>query len=159
MRSSKPFQIRNLLDNSEASRLLSRARALGDLDALVHELIPSPLNLHCRVLSVRDDALIVAADSAAWAARLRYHSPHLVKQLAGVSSVKLRTIQVRVRAAEPPPVSRPAPIRQPVSGRNSMALKQAARNVTDAGLKAALLRLAARRKLPGRAQPENDGSG
>jgi len=160
MRSNKPFQIGNLLGRSEISGLLSRARALGELDSLVHGLIPSPLNEHCRVLSVRDDTLVVAADSPVWAARLRFQSSRLVKQLSGVSSVKLRTVQVRVRASEQPPDGRRiTPIRQPVSGRNSMALKQAARSVTDAGLKAALLRLASRRTLPGRQRPEDDGNG
>ena len=159
MRASKAFKIGNLLDRSAASRLLSRARALGELNALVHELIPSPLNGHCRVLSVRDDTLVVAVDSAAWAARLRYQSSELVKQLAGLSSVKLRTVQVRVRAVSQPPGRRTAPIRQPVSGKNSMALKQAARDVSDAGLKAALLRLASRRSLPGRQRPEDGGNG
>jgi hypothetical protein len=159
MRSNKPFRIGSLLERSEVSRLLSRARALGELDALVHELIPSPLNKHCRVLSVRDDTLVVAADSPVWAARLRYQSSQLVKQLSGVSSEKLRTVQVRVRASEQRPGSGITPIRQPVSGRNSMTLKQAARSVTDAGLKAALLRLASRRTLPGRQRPENDGNG
>jgi len=159
MRSNKPFQIGNVLERSEISRLLSRARALGELDALVHELIPSPLNAHCRVLAVRDDILVVAADSPVWAARLRYQSSLLVKQLSGISSVKLRTVQVRVRASEQSTDCRITPIRQPVSARNSMALKQAARSVTDAGLKAALLRLAGRRTLPGRQAPEDDGSG
>lgn len=158
MRSNKPFRIGSLLERSEISRLLSRARALGELDALVHELTPSPLNAHCRVLAVRDDILVVAADSPVWAARLRYQSSQLVKQLSGVSSVKLRTVQVRVRASEQSPECRITPIRKPVSGRNSMALKQAARSVTDAGLKAALLRLAARRTLPGRQRPEDEGS-
>jgi hypothetical protein len=159
MRSNKPFQIGKLLERSEISRLLSRARAFGELDALVQELIPSPLNAHCRVLAVRDDILVVAADSPVWAARLRYQSPQLVKQLSGVSSVKIRTVQVRVRASEPSPDSRMTPIRQPVSVSNSMALKQAARSVTDAGLKAALLRLAGRRTLPGRQRPEDDANG
>jgi hypothetical protein len=145
MQSSKPFQIRDLLDSSESSRLFSRARALGELDALVHQLIPAPLNGHCRVLAVRDDTLIVAADSAAWATRLRYQCPQLAKHLAGIASVTLRTVQVRVRAAEPRPPTRPDPIRQPAPVKKSLALKQAARTVTDTGLKAALLRLAARR--------------
>jgi hypothetical protein len=145
MRSRKPFQIRDLLNSSDASGLFSRARALGQLDALVHQLIPSPLNQHCRVLAVRDDTLILAADSAAWATRLRYQSPQLIRQLAGVSSVKLLAVQVRVRAAESRPARRSFPLRRPVSVQKSLALKQAARNVTDTGLKAALLRLAGRR--------------
>ena len=159
MRSNKPFQIGNLLQRSEASRLIFRARALGELDALVRELIPRPLNEHCRVLSLRDDTLVVAADSAVWATRLRYQSSVLIKQLAGVSSVKLRTVQVRVRASDQTPGSRITPLRQPVSAMNSMALKQAARSVSDAGLRAALLRLASRQRLPGRELPGDGGNG
>jgi hypothetical protein len=154
MRSNKPFQIGDLLDRSEAARLLSRARALRELDALVHELIPSPLNRHCRVLSVRNDALIVAADSPVWAARLRYQTSQLVKQLTTDSSVKLRTVQVRVRACECPRGSGIAQVQPPLSKRNSIVLKQAARSVTDAGLKAALLRLANRQTRPGQQEPE-----
>jgi hypothetical protein len=145
MRSSKPSRIRSLLENSEASRLISRARALGQLDALVHELIPPPLNQHCRVLALRDDTLIIAADSAVWAARLRYQSPQLTRQLASVSTLNLRTVQVRVRGADPVPVTRATTAKQSVSNGNSLALKRTARNITDARLKSALLRLAGRR--------------
>lgn len=160
MRSNKSFQIGHLLDRSEASRLLSRARALGELNALVHELILAPLNGHCRVLALRDETLILAADSPVWAARLRYQTVELVKQLAGVSSVKLRTVQVRVRAPDSHPSGRRiAPLRQPFSGKNSLVLKQAARGVSDAGLKAALLRLASRQSRPVRQRPEEGGSG
>jgi hypothetical protein len=159
MRSNKPFQIGNLLDRSEASRLLSRARALGELDALVHGLIPSPLNGHCRVLAMRDDTLIVAADSPVWAARLRYQTSQLVKQLAGVSSVNLRTIQVRVRPSGPRLTGHAfAQARPALSRRNSMVLTQAARSVSDAGLKAALLRLAARQGRTVRQRPAEEGS-
>jgi hypothetical protein len=154
MRSNKPFQIADLLNRSEASRLLSRARALRELDALVHDLIPSPLNRHCRVLSVRDNTLVVAADSPVWAARLRYQTSQLVKQLANDTSVKLRTVQVRVRACDSPRSSGIAHVQPPLSKRNSIVLKQAARSVTDAGLKAALLRLASRQRRPGQQRPE-----
>jgi hypothetical protein len=159
MRSNKPFQIGNLLDRSEASRLLSRARVLGELDALVHELIPAPLNGHCRVLAMRDDTLVVAADSPVWAVRLRYQTSQLVKQLASVSSVKPRTIQVRVRASEPQlSGSRFAQVRQTLSRRNSMVLQQAACSVSDAGLKAALLRLASCQRRPVRPRAEEEDS-
>lgn len=145
MRSSKPSPIRSLLENSEAARLISRARALGQLDALVHELIPPPLNQHCRVLALRDDTLIIAADSAAWAARLRYQSPQLARLLNVVSSLNLRNVQVRVRGGDPVPDRRAATARQAVSDGNSLALKRTARTITDARLKSALLRLAGRR--------------
>jgi len=103
----------------------------------------------------------VAADSPVWAARLRYETSRLVKQLAGVSSVKLRTIQVRVRASESHLTGgRSAHVRQTLSSRNSTVLKQAADSVSDAGLKAALLRLASRcQGRPVRQRPDEEDGG
>lgn len=160
MRSDKPFQIGSLLERSSASRLLSCARVLGELDALVHKLIPPPLNGHCRVLAMRNGILIVAADSPVWATRLRYEASRLVKQLGGVASVKLHTIQVRVRASESRLTGDGfAHARQTLSSRNSMVLKQAACSISDAGLKAALLRLSSRQSRPLRQRPDEENGG
>lgn len=149
MRSNTPARIGNLLGRSEASRLLAQARALKELDALLERLIPSPLNEHTRVLSVRDAILVLAADSPVWAARLRFHTPRLVKQLRNNQVVRLRTVQVRVR---PPDTSQAAGIKlpgpRPLSSQNVDTLQQTARSVSDPGLKAALMRLASRRKYP-----------
>jgi len=151
MRSNKLLRINNLLGKSEVARLLARARALKKLDAELHDLIPAPLGNHCRILSVRDDTLVLAADSPVWAARLRFHTTQLVKQLSISRTVNLRTVRVRVRPPASAQASHPARKHIPVSRKNSHALKQAAREVMDPGLRAALLRLASRRN-----RPEND---
>ncbi len=150
MRSSAPARIGKLLGRSEASRLLAQARALGELDALLDRLIPPPLNEHCRVLSLRDSTLVLAADSPVWAARLRFQTPPLVKQLRNQQAVKVRTVQVRVRPPDTPQVveiNLPGPRR--LSARNADTLRQTACSVSDPGLKAALMRLASRKKYPG----------
>ena len=149
MRSSAPARIGKLLGRSEASRLLAQARALGELDALVKRLIPSPLNGYCRVLSLRDTTLVLAAASPVWAARLRFHTPLLVKQLSNHPAVKVRTIQVRVRPPDSPPVAanKLSRLRQ-LSAGNAATLRQTARSVSDPGLKAALTKLASRKKNP-----------
>lgn len=148
MRSNKPLRINKLLGNSEISRLLSRARALRKLDAIVYNLIPSPLNDHCCILSLRADILTLAADSPVWAARLRFHTTQLVKQLSSDQTVNLRTVRVRVRPPERPPVGRSASSKPLISRKNSHTLKQGARKVTDPELKAALVRLARRGQKP-----------
>ena len=116
------------------------------LQVLVQNLLPEPLNTHCRVLAVRDETLILATNSPVWAARLRFHAPLLVKQLSDRGTVKLRTVRVRVRPPEkalaPPPVRRQAALRPGKSG--VAALQQAAQTISDPGLKTALLRLANR---------------
>ncbi len=149
MRSSAPARIGNLLGRSQASRLLAQARALKELDTLLDRLIPAPLSAHSRILSLRDATLVLAADSPVWAARLRFHTPQLVKQLRDNQAVKVRTVQVRVRPPDTPQaaeISLPGPRR--LSAKNADALQQTAYSVSDPGLKAALMRLASRRKYP-----------
>ena len=126
------------------SCLLAKARSLMDLDSVVHKLLPAPLNDHCRVLTIRDKQLVLAADSPVWAARLRFHTHQLLQQLSRHHAVKLSTVRVRVR----PPDRQAVPEKlQPPRGlvaSSSTALKQTAQAISDPELKTALLRLASR---------------
>jgi len=70
------------------------------MEALLQEQLPASLKAHCRLLAIRDETLVLAADSPVWAARLRFHAPQLVKQLGLSLTVKLRTVRVRVRPPE-----------------------------------------------------------
>jgi hypothetical protein len=141
---NNPLQIRKLLGGSQYSRLISQARTLMALEVLLQELLPEPLKTHCHLLAIRDETLVLAADSPVWAARLRFHAPQLVKQLSRNQTVKLRTIRIRVRPPERNvPEKCPGPMRQ-LSKNSTAALQQVAQNVSDPGLKTALLRLAHR---------------
>lgn len=146
MKKNKPVTIGRILGNSAVSRLMAGASILGELDAIVRKLLPSPMKEHCRVLSVRDRVLVLAADSPVWAARLRFHSPALVKQLGNMKTVNLRTVQVRVRPLDKPPAVQKRLNKPVLSTTSSRSLEQTARGVTDPGLKAALLRLAGRKQ-------------
>jgi len=148
MRSNKPLRINRLLRKSAVARLLSRARTYSELDAELHALIPAPLNSHCRILSIRDDTLVLAADSPVWAARLRFHTTQLVKQLSTSRTVTVRTVSVRVRPRESRPSVRPAGRQLPIPGKHAQTLRQVAREVTDPGLRAALLKLAGHHDEP-----------
>jgi hypothetical protein len=141
---NNPLQVKKLLGGSQYSRLVSQARALAGLDALTRELLPDTLKTHCRVLSVRDETLVLAADSPVWAARLKFHSSQLVKQLNRQQTVKLRTVRIRVRPPEKEVAGerRNTPLKLGIN--SSTALRQAADSVSDPDLKSALLRLANR---------------
>ena len=141
---NNPLQVKKLLGGSQYSRLVSQARALLGLDGLIQELLPDALKTHCRVLSVRDQTLVLAADSPVWAARLKFHSSQLVKQLNRQQTVKLRTVRIRVRPPEKQVATerRNAPLKLGIS--SATALRQAADSVSDPDLKSALLRLASR---------------
>ena len=141
---NNPLQINNLLGRSQYSCLVSQTRILVALETLLQELLPEPLKAHCHLLAIREEILVLAADSPVWAARLRFHTPQLVKQLNRSQTVKLRTIRIRVR---PPEKQVPAEHRKatiPRSKNSTAALQQVAQTVSDPGLKSALLRLANR---------------
>jgi len=141
---NSPLQI-NKLSGGKYARLVARAKTLMELQVLLHELLPAPLNEHCRVLAIRDETLILATSSPVWAARLRFHAPLLVKQLSNTQTVNLRTVRVRVRPPEkasPPPAPRRAALRPGKTA--AAALQRAALSISDSGLKTALLRLANR---------------
>ena len=141
---NQPLKINKLLGAGVLAGLLARSRELRKMDVLLAELLPAPLNAHCRILSIKNTILVLAADSPVWAARLRFQAPQLVQQLTQHLSGKRRTIQVRVRPPETvlvPPPQKPG-IRPGTQG--IAALQQAARTVSDPELKTALLRLANR---------------
>ena len=141
---NNPLQI-NKVSGGKYAYLVRRARTLMELGILLQELLPAPLNEHCRVLAIKDETLIIASHSPVWAARLRFHAPLLVKQLSIRQTVKLRTVRVRVRPPEkisPTAPHRQAALRPGKTG--AAALQQAAQSVSDPGLKTALLRLANR---------------
>ena len=141
---NNPIKINKLLNSGAHSRLLAQARLLVELDAQLQTLLTPPLQQHCRVLAVREPVLVLAADSPVWAARLRFHSPQIIRQLSLPRSLRLRSIRVRVR---PPESDRPAglnPARR-VGHRGAAAIQQAADTVSDPALKTSLLKLASRR--------------
>lgn len=141
---NNPLQI-NKVSGGKYTYLVGRARTLMELGVLLHELLPAPLNEHCRVLAIKDETLILASHSPVWAARLRFHAPLLVKQLSNHQTVKLSTVRVRVRPPEktsPTAPRRQAALRPGKTG--AAALRQAAQSISDPGLKTALLRLANR---------------
>ncbi len=141
---NSPSKINKLTGGNCYTQLLCRARELMALDRRLHELLPTPLNEHCRTLTVSGSTLILAADSPVWAARLRFHAPRLVKQLTDYPQINIRAVRIRVGPAARPSTP-PERHTMPVPGsRGAAALKQTASSISDPALKAGLLKLAQR---------------
>ena len=122
--------------------LLERAQKLLRLEQTVLQLLPEDLSLHCRVLNLRSKALIVSAPSSAWAARLRFAAPELVRQLRSRYALDVETLQIRIRPQTPE--NRPVRHTQPkLSLESANLLAQTAQNIEHRGLQEALVRLAA----------------
>ncbi|MGB5540136.1 MAG: DUF721 domain-containing protein [Gammaproteobacteria bacterium] len=96
----KPLKINEIIGTHAQSRLVAQARLLMNLEAQLQQLLPDPLQAHCHLLAVNGKILVLAADSPAWAVRLRFHTHQLVKKLTLPGGVSLRSIRIRVRPPE-----------------------------------------------------------
>lgn len=132
----------------ETSGGVSLRQALSAHAALEQRLLarlPAPLRGHCRLGRIRNNTLILIVDSAAWATRLRFLTPQLVKQFAADDSVTVDRLEVRIRPQNQPAASPPA-TRSParLSPENAALITSLARSIGDEKLSQALQRLAGR---------------
>jgi hypothetical protein len=88
-----------LLAGNDLSRLVVRAREAGELDARVRSLLPEELGTHVTGAVLHDDTVVILADSAAWATRIRFHAPELVERLAPRYDGAVTRVRVKVRPA------------------------------------------------------------
>lgn len=121
--------------------LVERAGQLARATECLRQRLASPLRDHGRVAGFEAGTVVVQADSAAWASRLRFMTAEVI---AAVSPVLGRVDRVRVSVASPPPPAPPGPRRErPLLGPGpAQTLDRAASSVTDPALREALRRLA-----------------
>jgi hypothetical protein len=123
--------------------LVERARKLQRLERAVQGLLADNLAAHCRVMNLKNEILVLAAPSSAWAARLRFAGPELVKQLKDRFALDLRSVQVHIQ----PETQELQAVTQPrikLSLASGTLLAQTAETVNHAALREALYRLAAK---------------
>ena len=92
--------IRSLLNNNngQLGQLLKKNQQLETINALVQPLLDEELALHCQVANFREGCLVLQADSAAWATRLRYQIPVLLQALRTPDRLpNIATIRLIVR--------------------------------------------------------------
>lgn len=145
MSTRTPRSIGQILDqvgNSDLRALSVRSRQAAELECRIRACLPTDLAAECRVAGISDGRLRLLAATPAWAARLRFEAPRLLKSLQLQGTTAIREVQVRVT---PPSAPRPAPLR-PVrmSSDNARLLEQTARAIADPRLAQALARLARR---------------
>jgi hypothetical protein len=131
-----------ILDDA-AFPLVERAQKLLRLEQTVLRLLPDDLSLHCNVMNFKSKTLVLGATSPAWAARLRFAGPELVRQLQAHCSLDIAMLQIRIRpeSSENRPICRAKP---KLSLESGTLLAQTAQNIEHRGLKEALFRLAAK---------------
>lgn len=139
----KPHPLTDLLKNANfpAEGVLQRGQFLHRLNRLVSHLLDDDSKRHCQVGNVRDNTLILYVDTTAWASRLRYQGPALLKQLQQRKGLEsLQQVEVRVMPQEEK-VSKEH--KAELSGVASSCISACAESIGDDGLRNALQNLAA----------------
>lgn len=78
--------------------IITQIHQLQQLTTVINDLLPPPLDGHCRVAALEGEAVILHADSAAWATRIRYQCGELAAALrARPGWHALREVRVKVR--------------------------------------------------------------
>ncbi len=142
----KPSPITKLLHHADfpAEGLLQRGQYLHRLDRLLGSLLDDDCKVHCQVGNVRDGVLILYVDSTAWASRLRYQSPALLKQLQqrrGLAAIQQIEIKVSPKQEKTTKVQSVK-----LSREASSCIQACADSMEESGLREALQRLAAHHK-------------
>ena len=97
IKTTEPKQLKDLLAGNDLSQLVRRAREAGELDARVRALLPDELASHVTGAALNEDTVVILTDSAAWASRIRFHAPELVKRLAPRYDGAINRVRVKVR--------------------------------------------------------------
>ncbi len=123
--------------------ILERARKLARFEQAVLGLLPADLGAHCRVLNLKNEILVLATTTPAWAGRLRFAVPELLKQLKCQHHMEIRRVELKIR----PEIKENQQVRRnsmQVSLNNAELLATTAQSINHPELQEALYRLAAK---------------
>ncbi len=93
----RPTLLGDILAGSKLADLASRARDAESLCQQIKDLLPEPEGAHVTGASRNGDTVIILADTAAWATRIRFHAPGLLKWLSPKFDGTVDRVRVRVR--------------------------------------------------------------
>lgn len=127
--------------------LFGGAQRISRLQQLVDSQLQPAARQHCHVASWRDGCLLLIVTDGHWATRLRYQQRRLQRQLQALEEFRsLNRIHFKV---QPPEVKRgaPGPARE-LSAFAADSLQATANGISDPKLRAALERLASKRRPP-----------
>lgn len=83
-------------DDAGLSGLLRQMHSYQALDAQLQQRLPEPMKNHVHVACVRDQTLVLVAESAGWATRARLEADQWLHQLKSLWPTTLTSCQVVV---------------------------------------------------------------
>ncbi|MBA3731605.1 MAG: DUF721 domain-containing protein [Gammaproteobacteria bacterium] len=129
-----------------APELLRQARVFESMTGQLRTCLKAECAMHCWVGGIRDQTLVVVTDHAGHATRVHYQQGEILKCInkgfRAELPAPLTRLKLKVRPMPQAPVK---DIRRPsLSLDNARRLRSTADGIADAGVKAALKRLAGR---------------
>ena len=140
-----PARLQGILRRSAGDMAGIRRRTawLADATRELNGVLPPRLHGHWQLAAASVTALVVSAESPAWATPLRAHQSALLDAAADLVGGRPAKLTIRLAAGRRPPPRRNGPVMAPASAEH---LASAARGMDDPRLAAALRRLASRRR-------------
>ena len=149
-RRSRPLSHCLKRPSRKLSRLLRRVAEHQRAGAEFAACLPPELRACCHLASQRDGQVLLHADSAAWATRLRYLLPELGECSPMLGQADKVRVTVRPRHPRPAPSPRPA---ARLSAKSADLLLECSKHIQDPKLADAFRRLSEHRVMPNQAAP------
>lgn len=140
---SKSQKVGNLLASAAPGlqQVLEKAAILDQLTRDLRASLSAPLNQHISVANIRQNTVVIGADSSAWITQARYLAPVILKLIRQKTGLKLLT-KIHFKVISAPNNTSETQSQQPsMSEGTSLLLDSTAKGVTDPSLRAALERL------------------
>ncbi|MCL5261489.1 MAG: DUF721 domain-containing protein [Gammaproteobacteria bacterium] len=95
--------------DSQLQKLILKAQETRELDRIFSNLVGKPLCEHCRVAKLKKSELIIMVENSAWATRLLYAIPDIIKNIntqpefKEVTSIRYHIEKPSAKASKPAP--------------------------------------------------------
>ena len=136
--------IAEILQSSDVlCRFTQQLQTIENLNQMVKQCLPEPLNEHCWVANIKNNILTLATTSPSWKHQLHYQKTELLSKLRnlddwrGISSIHLI---VQPESLPPPPILKTIPPK--LNDANRETILTIAEMIDNSRLKNALKRLA-----------------
>ena len=139
--------IQQYLASSEGSlaQLQNRAAQLQYYHEQIKSILPPPLEDHFKLANVDKNYLTLHTDSPAWAARLRFKTPDILKRIQALCDTNPPK-SIRIKVIPPASTSKKPGPKPKLSDANANLIHKTAETIKDPKLRDALYRLSKNRK-------------
>ncbi|MFQ5659089.1 MAG: DciA family protein [Gammaproteobacteria bacterium] len=139
---NKTLSIQSVLNSGSEglSALCAHASRIANIQQILCTELGPPLSEHLSIANFRHRTLIIHADSPAWATRLRFNAPHILK-IAQTTCGLTGLCTVRVKVFIPENDYSQAKRKISLSDNSARTIRKLAKTTTSTLLRAALFRL------------------